>query len=288
VITKSSKPPPPTAAQQLASLKERLEADPRPRYVVNKNRMDHGPFNAVELLQQIASNQFVGTDELRDELSGQARPINDWDEFAPFARHAGMARELQKEKKEVLAVEKAEKKTGFAKAALGIALVAIPLLGGGYWLFKKVGSRSDDVAVEDDSIVDLSIEGGIRGHSRKAGGGHGGGGGGGGGGSYPPGMSFEQALNTNNQEITIGANQVPDLTNAQLGAPLKNAAFLGACGAPDSMKVQVKVAVKMGRAVGVSVYTTPPNPQVASCIDHHVRGIGWPANAKMDFVTTNY
>ena len=47
----------PTA--RLADLKARLEADPRPRYVVIKDGMDHGPFNAVELLQQIGSHAFV-------------------------------------------------------------------------------------------------------------------------------------------------------------------------------------------------------------------------------------
>ena len=37
--------------------------------------MDHGPFSAVELLQQIASNGFVAEDILRDEISGQTKPI---------------------------------------------------------------------------------------------------------------------------------------------------------------------------------------------------------------------
>jgi hypothetical protein len=69
---------------------------------------------------------------------------------------------------------------------------------------------------------------------------------------------------------------------------MRNASFLGACGAPDSMKVTVRVAVRMGRAVGVSVYTTPPNPQIAACIDRSVRGLSWPANPKMDFLTTAY
>jgi len=40
----------PTSA--LARLRDRLEADSRPRYVVIKDGMDHGPFSAVELLQQ--------------------------------------------------------------------------------------------------------------------------------------------------------------------------------------------------------------------------------------------
>ncbi len=278
----------PNVAQVLATLKARLEADPRPRYVVNKQRMDHGPFSAVELLQQIASNAFVGTDELRDELSGQSRPIEDWEEFAPFAQHARMAREIKEERREVARVEKAEKKSGVAKVAIGIALVAIPVIAGGVYFFKKVGSRSDDIAVEDESALELSLDGGIAGRQGRRGGGRAGGRAGGGGGGAGGGGSFEAAYNSNNEQITIGGSSGPDLSKAQLAGPLNNATFLGACGAPDSMKVTVKVAVKMGRAVGVSVYTNPPNGGIASCIDRHVRGLSWPANPKMDFVTTQY
>jgi len=61
-----------------------------------------------------------------------------------------------------------------------------------------------------------------------------------------------------------------------------NASFIGGCGAPENMKVTVKAAIKNGRAVGVSVYTTPPAASVASCIDRHVRGLSWPSNPKMD------
>src|SRR5262249_21901441 len=148
------------------------------------------------------------------------------------------------------------------------------------------GSRSDDVAIEDDGVYDLDIDGGIKGHASRRGGGRGGGGGGGGGGGVPAGVSYGAALNANNEPIAIGANAGPDLTNAQLAGPLKNGTFLAACGTPESTKVTVKVAVKMGRAVGVSVYTAPPSRELSSCIDRHVRGIGWPANPKMDFVTT--
>ncbi len=85
-----------------------------------------------------------------------------------------------------------------------------------------------------------------------------------------------------------GAKAGPDLTDGQLGAPMRNASFISGCGAPDSMKVTVRVAVQNGRAVGVSVYPNPPNPAVAACVDRHVRALGWPPNAKMDFFTTTY
>lgn len=275
--------------RQLAGLKARLESDPRPRYVVNKDRMDHGPFSAVELLQQIASHKFVGKDILRDELTGGAHTIDEWEEFAPFAQHARMHRDIIQEKKEVAKVEKAEKKAGVAKFVVGI-LAAVTLLSVGvYFVYKTVGSRKDGGDLSDDpSAVDLSGGGSLKGGpgGKK---GHGGGkGGAGGGGGFVGGMSYEQAIASNNQEITMGAKGGPDLTDAQLSAPMKNAAFISGCGAPDSMKVTVRVAVKNGRAYGVSVYTNPPNPSVAGCVDRHVRGLSWPANAKMDSFTTTY
>ncbi len=276
--------------RQLAVLKARLESDPRPRYVVNKDRMDHGPFNAVELLQQIASHKFVGKDILRDELTGGSKTIDEWEEFAPFAEHARMHRDIAQEKKEVAKVEKAEKKAGAAKFIIGIVMAVALLSVGIVFVIKQVGSRKDGGDLSDDpSAVDLSGGGALKGGKKAATGGGKGGGGGGGGAGFVGGMSYEQALATNNQEISMGGPKGgPDLTDAQLSAPMRNAAFISGCGAPDSMKVTVKVAVKNGRAWGVSVYTTPSNPAVASCIDRHVRGLGWPPNAKMDSFTTTY
>ena len=292
VVERPSQPRPsgPTVGERLAGLKARLEADPRPRYVVNKDRMDHGPFSAVELLQQIATNSFVAEDILRDELSGQARPIKEWEEFAPFAEQAQLGREVVAEKKEVARAVLAEKKAGLAKSTIGIVVVLAIAAGAALWFFQVRGSRKDDVAIEDDSTLDLSLDGGINGaHHHKPGGGPGHGGGGGGGGGGAGGMSYEAALAANPQQIDMSGHVTgPDLTDGQLSAPMRNTSFLSACGAPDSMKVTVRVAVKLGRAIGVSVYTTPPNGAVASCVDHAVRTLTWPSNAKMDSFTTTY
>lgn len=279
----------PNATTMLAALKQRLESDPRPRYVVVKNRMDHGPFSAVELLQQIASHTFVAEDVLRDDLTGQSHSIAEWQEFAPFAEQAARHREIQAEKIEVAKVEKAEKKAGAAKSVVGLLAVgaAVGLAVLGFVIVRE--ARDRDVKISDDPAgMDLSIDGGLKGGKRAARGG-GGGGGGGGGAGFAPGMSYEAALNANNEEIRMGAGgSGPDLSDGQLSAPMRNAAFITGCGAPDSMKVTVKVAVKMGRAVGVSVYTNPSNPGVASCVDRHVRGLSWPAHPKMDTFTTTY
>jgi hypothetical protein len=275
------------ATTELASLKVRLEADPQPRYVVEKDRMDHGPFSAVELLQQIASHTFVGTDRLRDDHQGVNKTIDEWEEFAPFAEHARRHRDIAHEKRAVASVERAEKKAGVAKIVVGALLAVALVTVGVVFVVRQVGARKDSSDLSDDpSAVDLSGGGSLKGAKKP---GQTGGGKGGPGGGFAGGMSYEQAKASNNQEIDMGAGRgAPDLTDQQLQAPMRNGSFVGACGAPDSMKVKVQVAVRNGRAVGVSVYTTPPNPSVASCIDRHVRGLGWPPHPKMDLITTNY
>src|SRR5690606_36120830 len=92
-------------------LKARLEADTRPRYVVIKDGMDHGPFSAVELLQQIATGTFVGSNVLQDrENPGLDKPIDDWPDFQPFAHQAKLNRDIKQEKRNLEAVVHAEKK----------------------------------------------------------------------------------------------------------------------------------------------------------------------------------
>jgi len=104
------------------------------------------------------------------------------------------------------------------------------------------------------------------------------------------GTSYEAAIAANPQHLDMKAKATaPDLTDAQLSAPMTSvASSLSTCGAPDDMKVTIKVAVKLGKAVGVTIVTDPPNRGVASCLDRLVRGLRWPSNPKLDSFTTRY
>ncbi len=283
----SSKGNDPTA--KLAALKARLESDPRPRYVVSKDMMDHGPFSAVELLQQIASHAFTADHGLRDEISGQELPIGEWEEFAPFAEQLVLLREKRAEQKAVVRAADADKRQGIAKSILAGGVVLA--LGGvlAVWFFTRRGLHSDQIVVAKDRTGTVEVNGDIKGKKRSGGGG-GPGGGGGGGGGYSGGQSFEAIYNGNVENMNFGGggSDNADLTNAQLSAPLRHASFIGGCGAPDDMKVTVRVAVKMGRAVGVTINTNPPSAGVAACIDRSVRGLQWAVSPKVDFVTTTY
>ncbi|HEX3346190.1 MAG TPA: hypothetical protein VHS09_16515, partial [Polyangiaceae bacterium] len=213
VIDRTAAPPSrrsvddPTA--RLGALKARLESDPRPRYVVSKDKMDHGPFTAVELLQQIASHAFTGDHGLRDEISGQSLPIAEWEEFAPFAEQAGLLREKRAEEKAVVRAADADKKRGVAKSIIAASVVVA--LGGvlAVWFFKVRGTHNDQITVAGDRTGTVEVNGDIKGKKKGLGGG--GGGGGGGGSGYSGGTSFENVLNGNNETITMGqAQDQPD------------------------------------------------------------------------------
>ena len=104
----------------------------------------------------------------------------------------------------------------------------------------------------------------------------------------PAGPTYEAAIASNVEEIAIGAQGGRDIDDAQLSRPMQNGAFVGECGAPEAMKVTVKVAIRAGRAAGVSVTTSPADPDVAGCIDRYVRTFAWPSSPKKDSFTTTY
>ena len=267
---------------ELTQLKAELESDPRPRYVVHKDRMDHGPFNAVELLQQIAKHKFTASHVLRDEVAGESRPIGEYAQFAPFAEHAGLHREVVKEKRAVVRAEQRDKDAGILKYLLGGGVILVLATAAVVVVLKSRGKDRETADILDDpTALNLQIDGGLKGQKRA-----GGGGGGGGGGGMPGGMSYEQALNKG-QELNMGGGG-GNLSKAQLEGPLKSGSFITACGTPGDTKVSVGVAVQMGRAVGVTVTTTPHNGAASSCIDRQVRGMSWPAIQNLESFRSSF
>lgn len=277
--------PDPTA--QLANVKARLESDPRPRYVVIKEGMDHGPFNAVELLQQIGSHAFEGKHILRDELSGDEKPIEEWTEFAPFAEHAKINREIVAEKKAIEQVVVAEAKGTRAKTFVGIGALAIILAGIAGWYVRARGLRNDAIRLAEEQGISVEAAGGLKGQNRKNVSARPGGGAGGP--VLPGGLSCEGARAKYIEEISIGGPKgQADLTAGQFASVLNNGSYIVACGTPQSMKVTVCAAVQNGRAVGVTVTTEPANGGISSCIANRVRAMSFPSNPKLDIATTHF
>jgi hypothetical protein len=100
------------------------------------------------------------------------------------------------------------------------------------------------------------------------------------------GRSCEKAEDENMQTINMGKGGAskPDLTNDQLGAPMRTSSWFAGCGLPDSANADICVAVKKGHVVGASVTVTPTNNKVAACIDQRARGIHFPVSDQLDVV----
>lgn len=82
--------------------------------------------------------------------------------------------------------------------------------------------------------------------------------------------------------------QTAPLSSAQLGAPLVHGSFVTACGAPDTMKVVLKLDVRNGRAFRVRVKTDPPDPAVSACITKAARQLRWDSSPRTGHVTVKY
>lgn len=272
---------------ELAALKARLESDPRPRYVVVKDGMDHGPFNAVELLQQIANHTFVDSDVLRDALSKEERPIKDWTEFAPFAEHARIHRDIKAEKEAIERVVVQESRSTRGKAIIGIAAVVALLGAAGVWFLTTRGQKSDAVAVQSDTATSIEADGGITVAKRKGGGkvvGRSGG--------FPVlggGQSCESAQAAYVEEMNVGGPRgQADITAGTYGSILNRGSYFAHCGVPSDVGLSICAAVQNGRAVGVTVRATPRNPKLEGCVAGGVRGLSFPSHPKLDVTRTTF
>jgi eukaryotic-like serine/threonine-protein kinase len=274
---------------ELAALKSRLESDPRPRYVVVKEGMDHGPFSAVELLQQIATHGFIDSDLLRDSLSNDERAIKDWDQFAPFAEQARLHRDIKAEKAALERTVVREQRSTRGKAFFGIIAVGALLAAGVIWYFTARGMRKDALDdVQGEMATNIETDGSLKGRKRVGGGKGGIIGSQGGIPMLSGGMSCEAAQNAYVEEMKIGQRGQADITAGQYGAILNSGQYMGGCGVPDSMAVNICAAIQNGHAVGVSVTTSPPNGRVGGCIAAAVRRINFPAHPKLDVTRTSF
>jgi eukaryotic-like serine/threonine-protein kinase len=277
------------STSELAMLKARLESDPRPRYVVIKDGMDHGPFSAVELLQQIASHSFVESDILRDAFSKDERQIKDWEEFAPFAEHARLNRDIKAEKAALERVVVQESRSTRGKAFIGIALVGALIAAAAVWFLTVRGQKSDDITVQGETATNIEVDSGLNvAKSKRKGGGRVMGNSGG----IPilaGGGSCESAQAAYIEEMSVsGPRGQADLTQGQYASVLNRGTYFGHCGVPDSMSVNICAAVQNGRAVGVTVTTNPRNGRVSSCVASAVRGLSFPSHPKLDVARTTF
>ena len=133
--------PPPAPKRGLMSMINQLSADTKQRWMVAQDKMDHGPFNARELIERLNVGGFSGDDLTFNADTGERKALREWPEFRDFI--------LQREHQDTTAAEQAarvnahrsEKRSSAMKWLIAASLIGLVVISVGGFLL----SRSSDI-----------------------------------------------------------------------------------------------------------------------------------------------
>jgi serine/threonine protein kinase len=143
--------PPPTPKRGLMSMINQLSADTKQRWLVAQDKMDHGPFNARELIERLNIGGFSGNDQTLNTDTGERKPLREWPQFRDFI--------LQREHQDTTAAEQAarvnahrsEKRSSAMKWFIAASLIGLVVISvGGFLLSRSSGVREAASTQLDD------------------------------------------------------------------------------------------------------------------------------------------
>jgi hypothetical protein len=89
-------------------------------------------------------------------------------------------------------------------------------------------------------------------------------------------------------DLTKSERGAPDITRDAYASILDNGRYLSGCRIPSSVRFEICAAVRDGRAVGVTVTTTPRNASVAACVRAAVSRLSFPVSPRLDVTRTRF
>jgi serine/threonine-protein kinase len=269
------------------------------RWMVQKDKFDHGPFTDRELVQMIMRGEVLAKHPLLNMDTGVRKKVKTWGDFDEFLEKYRIEKKKREEAAALVRTERAEKRgTAFKLLVAAGALGVIGLALGGWWLSRqlreeKTFDKEQLLAALDSGEIKLKTGAGLL-DERKAGGGKGGGGrrggGGKGGGQFADGMSYEEAMNmAMDLGSAVGGGGQQQLTAADIENIMnKNVRRFLPCMAGQSTKrVDMNIAVAGdGRVIGVSVQQG--SPELKSCVASKVKSIKFPQSQSPRTATSWY
>jgi eukaryotic-like serine/threonine-protein kinase len=273
------------AEVDLGALLSKITENDAPRWMVVKDRLDHGPFSGRELVELIAKGEVRGNHRLMNMDTGERQPVVEWPDFAEFVQQYEIKKRAEDHRSQLMASEKAETRSTVFKLGVAAAVVGVLLLGGLTFLLTREAATEEEIAEAD--LVDLYERGeveitgtagvlpepkaGRRGSRRR----------GGAGGS---GMSYEDAMNqavelgdvnSGGGEQQLSPSTVASVMNKHINKfftcvsqELRSGGQLG--------KVQIDLAIAgSGQVLGASARTGSASFQ--SCIAAKARSVRFPS-----------
>ena len=113
-----------------------------PRWMVQKDRLDHGPFSGRELVQLIVKGDVLANHGLLNMDTGERKDLSDYTEFTEFLEQYRL-RKAEKEEQVALArsnvVEKRSNAAKFVILAIGISVLL--MAGTGYIITRRAAEK---------------------------------------------------------------------------------------------------------------------------------------------------
>ncbi|MGB0678199.1 MAG: hypothetical protein ACPGUV_00890 [Polyangiales bacterium] len=268
----------------LGAMLARITDNDAPRWMVVKDKLDHGPFTGRELLELIRRGEVGGDHGLSNMDTGGRSLVREHPELSEFVQQCERQAAQAAEHKAIQASEQKAKVWTVAKVGVALA-VAVALVAAGTLLLLKRQRRAARQAervelaqLYERGDVSISGEAGLldapapaRGKGRRRGG------------AAAAGGSYEAAMNqaVNLGDATQGGSQA-QLAPAQVAQVMnRNVQRMGPCVAAELRRgqtlssVQIDLAIAgSGRVMGASVRHGSPDFQ--RCVAARVRAIRFP------------
>jgi hypothetical protein len=129
------------------------------RWLIQKDRLDFGPFSLAQIRAQIQRGEIIGEHMIVDSDTGSRQKVKDFAPLRDFARHSERQIEMNRRAHAEIKHEKSEKaKRAFTFAVVSIALVAVA--GGAFWYVhtRKDADKTTLAERSEDAEIDAFLK----------------------------------------------------------------------------------------------------------------------------------
>jgi serine/threonine protein kinase len=133
--------------------------DAQERWLIQKDRLDFGPFSLAQIRAQIQRGEIVGEHMIVDSDTGSRKKVKDFAPLRDFARHSERQIEQNRRAHAEIRHEKSEKaKSAFTMFIVSIAVLGI--LGGGGWyvLTRKAADKTTLAERSEEAEIDAFLK----------------------------------------------------------------------------------------------------------------------------------
>jgi serine/threonine-protein kinase len=133
--------------------------DAQERWLIQKDRLDFGPFSLAQIRAQIGRGEILGEHMIVDSDTGARKKVKDFPALRDFARHSERQLEQTRRAHAEIKHEKSEKtKSLFTFVVVTIALLGIGGAGAWYVLTRKAADKTQLAERSEEAEIDAFLK----------------------------------------------------------------------------------------------------------------------------------